>query len=491
MKYEDVVNLALRRGLFFPSSEIYASAPAGFYDFGPYGASIRRKIIEQWRKTFVQQEQFFEVDGAITMPADVFKASGHLDSFNDPMAQCTKCKTIVRADKILEERGLDVNEGTSVEELTAKIKELNLKCPKCKGDFMDVKQFNLMVKALVGSESTVDCYLRPETCQSIFTAWHRILTTCRLKLPKGIAQVGKAFRNEISPRQSLIREVEFYQMEAEIFFDPEKINEMENWDIVKNYGVNVMFQNTGEVQSVSAEQLVDEKKVSGKLVAYYMAKAQQLYERLGFPLDSLRFREVSDDERAFYAKEGWDLEVKTSLGWVELGPINYRTDYDLKRHMEVSGKDLQYVRDDGSKLIPHVLEISLGVDRTVYSVLELSLKKEDDRVFLSLNPSIAPLLVGVCPLLKNKPDLVSKAKEVFNNLKEFFEVSYDETGSIGKRYARFDEIGVPFCITIDFDSLENDDVTLRHRDTQDQKRIKIKELCGFLHELMCGGVFKR
>ncbi|MBW3019629.1 glycine--tRNA ligase, partial [Candidatus Woesearchaeota archaeon] len=215
--YEEIVNLALRRGLFFPASEIYQNnAPAGFYDFGPFGATIRRKIIDVWRKTFVHAEDMLEIDGAVILPEPVFKASGHLEDFNDPMAQCRKCNTIFRADQLVEEKGKKVNEGTPIEELTKYIHDLKIKCPKCGGDLMDVRQFNLMVKAIVGSGS-LPCYLRPESCQSIFTAWHRLMNTCRVKLPKGIAQVGKAFRNEISPRQTLLRQVEFYQMEAEIF----------------------------------------------------------------------------------------------------------------------------------------------------------------------------------------------------------------------------------------------------------------------------------
>jgi glycyl-tRNA synthetase len=484
--YEEVVNLALRRGLFFPASEIYQNAPAGFYDFGPYGASIRRKIIEVWRKTFVQAEDMLEIDGAITMPVDVFKASGHLEDFNDPMTQCKKCKTILRADQLLEEKGEEVNEGTPIEELTKKIKKLGLKCTKCKGELMDVRQFNLMVKAIVGSGNGVDCYLRPETCQSIFTSWDRLKSTCRIKLPKGIAQVGKAFRNEISPRQTIIRCVEFYQMEAEIFFDPAQINEVENFDEVKDYKVQVLLTSAKKVQAITAKKLVDDKIVSGKLIAYYMARTQQLYERYGMPIEKLRFRQVQDDERAFYAKEGWDLEVETSVGWIELGPINYRTDYDIGRHKEISGKDISYVNDDGSKLIPHVLEISLGVERAVYCALELAYRKTKDRMWLALPPKIAPIEIGVCPLLKNKPELVAKAKEIFKEIKCCYECEYDAAGSIGKRYARFDEVGVPWCLTIDFDSLTNNDVTIRDRDTAEQKRIKIDDLKVVFFRLLTG-----
>lgn len=487
MSYDDVVNLALRRGIFFPASEIYQDAPAGFYDFGPVGASIRRKIVDVWRNSFVRAEGMLEMDGAITMPADVFRASGHLEGFNDPMAQCTKCKTIHRADQLVEQKGVEVNEGTPVEELTRHVRDLNIKCPKCGSELMDVRQFNLLVKVLIGAAGTTDCYLRGETCQSIFTAWHRIMNTYRFKLPQGIAQYGKAFRNEISPRQTLLRQVEFCQMESEIFFDPARIDEVGSWDDVKDYGVRVLKVGDSDATIISAEELL--KHVSGRIIAYYMARTQQLFVRYGLPVEKLRFRQVGDDERAFYAKDGWDLEVETSLGWVELGPINYRTDYDIGGHMEQSGKDLRYTREDGSKFVPHVLEISLGTDRAVYAALELAFMKQDDRVWLSLPCSIVPLQAGVCPLLKNKPDLVKKAKSVFRDLCDCYELYYDESGSIGKRYARFDEIGVPYCVTVDFDSLENDDVTIRDRDSAEQKRVSVKDLRDVLFRLLTGTKF--
>jgi len=490
MTYEDVVNLALRRGLFYPASEIYQNAPAGFYDFGPYGATIRRNIIEHWRKTFVQHQGFLEIDGAITMPEDVFNASGHLDSFNDPMTQCAKCNTIHRADKLIEEQGHDVKEATPVDELTAALRKDAIHCPKCGGELLAVKQFNLMVKAEIGASQTVSCYLRPESCQSIFTSWHRIMNTMRVKLPQGISQVGRVYRNEISPRQTLIRQVEFMQMESEIFFDPKQIDEVEGWDEIASFEVCVLRQGNKDVEHISAEQLVRENIVSGKLVAHALARTQQLYERYGIPRDTLRFREVGDDERAFYAKEGWDLEVHTSLGWIELGPINYRTDYDLKRHMEESGQDLHYAYDDGTKIIPHVLEISLGVDRTFYAVLELAYRTDEKRMWLSLPEHLAPLQLGIFPLLKNKPPLVSKAKEIYHELQSCYKCFYDESGSIGKRYARLDEIGIPFCITIDFETIEDDNaVTLRDRDSAEQKRIKISDLRDVLYKLFTGTAF--
>lgn len=487
--YEDVVNLALRRGLFFPASEIYPSSPAGFYDFGPYGAAIKRKIVELWRKHLVQKEDFLEIHGAITMPEDVFKASGHLDSFNDPITQCKKCKTIHRADQLLEQATKKTyREATPNEELTKGLRTHKVQCPKCKGELMDVRQFNMMVKADIGVGHKASCYLRPESCQSIFTSWDRLQRTMRVKLPQGVSQAGRAFRNEISPRQTLIRQVEFEQMETEVFFDPKQINDVERWSDVKGYAVRVLRTGKSKTEAISAEKLAKDKIVSGTLIAYYLARTQQLFERYGIPVENMRFREVDDEERAFYAKEGWDFEVKTSLGWMELVANNYRTDYDLKRHMEESGTDLHYATPDGKKFIPHVWEISIGLDRVFYSILEHAYKKEE-RTMLSLPPALAPLQAGVFPLLKNKPELVKKAKEVYDGLRDCYELLYDESGSIGKRYARLDEIGVPWCITIDFDSLKQEDVTLRDRDTAEQKRIKITDLRDTLYKLITGTPF--
>jgi len=483
MSYEELVNLAARRSIFYPASEIYANSPAGFYHYGPYGAAIKRKIVEGWRRQLLQKEKFLEIDGAITMPEDVFKASGHLTDFNDPMTQCTKCNTIHRADQLLAEKGKEFKEATPVEELTKALKENKINCPKCKGELMAVRQFNMMVKAEIGAVGKTTCYLRPETCQSIFVDWPRMTKTMRIKLPQGISQVGKAFRNEISPRQTLLRQVEFSQMETEVFFDPGAIDEIEGWDEVKDYKIRIMRVGQDKVEDLTTEKLAADKTVSGKIIAYYLARTQQLFEYYGIPTDKMRFRQVDDDERAFYAKEGWDFEVETSLGWIELVANNYRTDYDLKKHMEVSKTDTNYVTPEGKKFIPHVWEISIGLDRTFYAILELSYRKKDDRSWLSLSPRVAPQQAGVFPLLKNKPELVTKAKEVLKQL-ECYEVFYDESGSIGKRYARADEVGVPFCITVDFDSLENDDVTIRIRDTAEQKRIKTKDLMDELYKLI-------
>ncbi len=490
-KYEDVVNLALRRSLFYPASEIYSSAPAGFYDFGPYGAAIRRKIIEVWRKELIQKESMLEIYGAQTMPEAVFQSSGHLKDFNDVVTECSKCNSLHRADQLIADATNEqVPEGMPPEEYTKEIKTHKLKCPKCKGALKDAKKLNLMVQAIVGFGDKQPCYLRSEACQTIFTNFARMAKTMRMKLPQGIAQVGRAFRNEISPRQTLLRQVEFSQMEAEVFFDPKHINEINGFDEVKNYKVMILKAKSKKVEAIKVSDLVSKKVVSGKLVAYYLARTQQFFEKLGLPTKAMRFREVGKDDRPFYSKETWDFEVETSVGWLELVANNYRTDYDIKGHMEGSKQDLHYVAADGTKLIPHIWEISIGVDRTFYAALEHAYTQEkrgkEQRVLLSVPPRIAPLLVAVFPLLSNKPELVKQAQAVYDDLKGCYESVFDASGSIGKRYARMDEIGCPWCITIDFDSAKNKDVTLRDRDSGEQKRVKSAELRQLIFELYAG-----
>lgn len=483
--YEDIVNLAQRRSLFYPSSEIYQNAPAGLYNFGHYGAAIKRKIVELWRKELVQKENFLEIDGAQIMPEDVFKASGHLTNFNDPVTQCQKCNTIHRADKLLTEiTGKEYKEAQSDEELTKAIREHKINCPKCKGSLCDVKKFNMMVSVGLGVLGKTNAYLRPETCQTLFLDFLRMTKTMRVKLPQGLSQVGKAFRNEISPRQTLLRQIEFGQMESEIFFDPEKIDEIENFEKVQDYKIRILRAGKKEAELIKTKELASKKIVCGKLIAYYLARTQQLYEQYGFAVEKMRFRELDDTERAFYAKEAWDFEVETSLGWVELIANNYRTDYDLKGHALGSKKDLSYVYDTGKKILPHVWEISIGLDRTFYAIIENSYRKESERTSLALPYFVAPMHAGIFPLMANKPELVTKAKEIYEELRQDLELFYDESGSIGKRYARMDEVGCPLCITIDFDSIANKDVTIRERDTTKQARVKIADLKNVIFDLI-------
>lgn len=482
MPKEEIQNLALRRALFFPTAEIYAERLAGFWDFGPDGTRIRRKIIDLWRKKLVEKEGFVEIHGSQILPERVFLASGHLQNFNDPIVQCKKCHAFFRADQLIQDSiNTIVAEAISTDELNALIKKHKIKCLKCKAlDFDEVKKFNMMLGIDIGATGKQKAYLRPETCQNIFLDFKRIYLL-KQQLPLGIAQAGSSFRNEIAPRNTLLRERELGQMEIEIFFDRKKINEIEEekWNEVKNYKLRMLLLKEKKERLYSCQELIDKSIVSGKLIAYYLARLQQLYEAYGIKVEKMRFRELEEEARAFYSKETYDFEVETDLGYIELVACNYRTDYDLKGHSKESKQDLS-VSINGEKIIPHVFELSAGIDRTFYVVLENAFRKEkrgkEERIYLSLPVTISPYIASVFPLVK-KDGLYEKSLEVFRLLSSYnFDVLFDEKGSIGKRYARIDELGVKYAITIDYDTLKDDTVTLRERNTMKQKRIKIKEL---------------
>jgi glycyl-tRNA synthetase len=487
---DELMNLALRKNLFFPSAEIYPNAPSGFWEFGPVGSRVRRKVLEVWRKNLVDKEGFLEITGSIILPEQVFDASGHLKSFSDPIVRCSKCNSLHRADELIQDTISEiVPESLSTTELASLIEKHKVKCPKCGNSSLgEVKKFNMMMKVDIGATGDSPCYLRPETCQSIFLDFLRIYKSGRQNLPLGIAQEGKSFRNEIAPRNTLLRERELGQMEAEVFFNPDRINETEKWDDVRDYKLNLMLLGK-ETKAVSCSEAAEKGIVSGKLIAYLLARTQQLYSAYGIPVERMRFRELDKDERAFYAKETWDFEVETSLGWIELVACNYRTDYDLRGHSTVSKKDLS-VTDDGKKFIPHVFEISAGIDRTFYVTLELAYRKEkrgaEERVFLDLVPDMAPYFVAVFPLVK-KDGLAEKAKALQEGLAASgFEVIFDEKASIGRRYARTDEIGVPYAVTVDYDTMKDNTVTLRERNSMEQKRVSIDTLPEILLNLKLG-----
>jgi len=487
-KSEVLMDLALRKSIFFPSAEIYGESFSGFWDYGFYGTAIKNRILDAWRKDLVEKEGFVEIDGCQILPEKVFKASGHLDNFNDPLIQCSKCHALHRADSLLGEE-FELTEGTPEEKFDELIKQQKIKCPSCKGELGKTRKFNLMMGLDIGATGKLKGYLRPETCQNIFLNFSRIQKTMRKNLPFGIAQTGKCFRNEIAPRNSILRIREINQMEIEVFFNPFKINEIENFKEIEDFPVRVLLNKKKSIEEIKAKDLVSKKIVSGKLVAYYLARLQQFYEGLGVPREKLRFREVDSEERAFYAKEGWDFEVETSLGWIELVANNYRTDYDLQGHGEVSSTNLK-VKEEDKEFFPHVYEMSAGVDRTLYVLLELALKEEEKkgekRLYLSLNPKVAPFVAGVFPLV-NKDGLYEKAKEIFDSLLEHkISVFFDSKGSIGKRYARIDEIGASFAITADFDTLKDNTVTLRDRDSTEQKRVSIDSLPELLWKLSTG-----
>lgn len=491
MPKDETANLALRRTLFFPSAEIYAGSPSGFWEFGPVGTAIRERIVALWRRQLVEKEGMLEISGAEILPEAVFRASGHLDNFNDPIVQCLKCNSLHRADKLIEahSKGI-VPESLSTTELDKLIKKHEVKCPKCKGSsFSEVKKFNMMMKVDIGATGDLPCYLRPETCQSIFLDFSRLYKNARGELPLGIAQAGKSFRNEISPRNTLLRQREFGQMEIEVFFNPDKINEVPNFGEVEKYALNLLLSGQKAVKKVSCAEAASKKIVSGKFIAYYLVRVQQFYEKMGIPLEKMRFRQLDSNERAFYAKETWDFEVETDLGWIELMACNYRTDYDLKGHARESKQSLE-VNEQGKKFIPHVFELSAGIDRSFYVALDLAFRKEkrgpEERIFLKLPAKIAPYLAGVYPLVK-KDGLNEIAEKIFADLfDEGFDVFYDEKGSIGKRYARADEIGIFGGITVDHQTKNDGTVTFRNRDSMEQIRVNVAELSSLLKKIRTG-----
>lgn len=424
VKMDDIVSLCKRRGFIFQGSEIYGGL-AGTWDYGPLGMQLKRNIMNLWWQMFVEnREDMYGVDAAILMNQKVWQASGHVDTFSDPLVECSNCKARFREDQI------DTK-----------------KCPACgkEATFGEARQFNMMFKTNVGpvdDESSVS-YLRPETAQGIFTNFRNVVDVFYPDLPFGIGQMGKAFRNEISPRDFVFRSREFEQMEIEYFIDPK------DWE---------------------------------KEFDKWVANVYEWLEALGLPKSSVHELEVPEEDRAHYSKRTIDFEFDFPIGRKELLGLAYRTDFDLGNIQRVSGKSMEYrPKDGGEAFVPHVIEPSFGVERAIMAVLTSAYTEDEvngeKRSFLKLPKHLAPVKVAVSPLLKNKPELVDKAREVYIALKkEFGNVMWNDNGNIGKRYRRQDEIGTPYCVVVDFDSLEDDAVTVRDRDSTEQKRVKIAEL---------------
>ena len=474
MDYETVMKLALERGFYFPSCEVYGDAQAGFWEYGPSGVSLKNKFVELWRRELVRRDGMLEIDGSQIMSKSVFEASGHLGNFADPIIKCTKCNSTFRADKaILEITQIEIPESAELEEFDKAILENNVKCPKCKGDFGNTKNFNMMFRVGIGPEDE-EAYLRPETCQSIFVDFPRLFKTMRGKLPLGIAQVGKSFRNEIAPRQSLLRLREFYQAEIEVFCNPSKLDEVDRFLEIQDTMIRI--QTDKEPILMSCKEAVKSGTVPNQFVAYYLGILTEFYEKTGIDITKSRFRKLGDKEKAFYAEVAFDFEVETTIGWLELVACNYRSDYDLSSHAKKSKEKFE-VMDNDEKVLPHVFEISMGIDRSLYTILEHSLKddKEHERTVLALKPYLSPIHIGVLSLVK-KDGLKEKTDEIYLQIKRKCDTFLDHSGAIGRRYRRLDEIGSPFAITVDHQTLEDQTVTIRMRDSMEQKRVKIKDI---------------
>lgn len=446
---DKIVALCKRRGFIFQGSEIYGGL-ANTYDYGPTGAELLRNIRNLWWDNFVhKRDDVFGLDASVISHQEVWKASGHTAGFADAMIDCKNCKLRMRADHLIEDVTKTKVEGKSLEELDEIIKNnKDIVCPNCgKHDWTSVRKFNLLFPVnlgiVEGDQSLA--YLRGETAQGMFINFKNIVDSSRVKLPFGIAQLGKSFRNEITPGNSVFRTLEFEQGEIEYFFDPE----VSNW-----------------------EELYEGWK---KSMWEFVTK------KLGIAEGNLKWREHDDKERSFYSKKTEDLEYKFPFGFKELWGIAYRTDYDLQQHAKFSKKDLFIVDpQSGKKIMPHVIEPAVGINRMLLMILSDSYVEEEGRVVLKLNPKLAPYKAAVFPLLANKPELVNKAKEIYKSLRSEFVTLYDGRGNIGKRYFAQDEVGTPFCITVDFDTLEKNTVTVRDRDTMKQDVIKVEELLPYL-----------
>lgn len=475
------MDVALRRGFFYPSSEIYGGA-AGFYDFGHLGVLLKQKFENAWRRHFLGRDQnFVEIDTCTIMPKAVFEGSGHLKSFNDPLTECMSCHVRFKADLLLEEINVKA-EGLTAEEMTVALKENEIVCPRCGGSLSEVRWFNMMFELDLGAaEGGEKAYLRPETAQGCYVSFKRMYEVMRNQIPLGLAIIGRVYRNEISPRQGFYRLRELNQAELQIFFDPDCIDEHPCYDTVKNQIIRVYSvedRESGEVREIPLEEV--EVPIFYK---YYMAKVQDFYlDVLKVPRDYFRFRELSEEEKAFYNKIHWDMEIFTKSlgGFKEAGGIHYRTDHDLSGHQGGSGKKMD-INVQGKKFVPHVLELSFGVDRHLLMLMDLAYTEEEERIVLKFPEAVAPYTVAVFPLV-SKDGLEELSYKIYLGLKGEFDTYFDEKGSIGKRYRRQDEIGTPLCVTVDYDTLKDGTVTVRDRDTMEQTRVHREQLAAFIRE---------
>jgi glycyl-tRNA synthetase len=568
-KYEQVLELAKRRGFIWNSFELYGGT-AGFYDYGPLGAMLKRRIENIWRDIFVINEGYYEIESPTIGIEDVFIASGHVGGFSDPLTECQKCNEAFRADHLVKDIA-DNPDTLSADELTEVIAKNNIKCPECGGKLGKVYEFNLMFKTSIGPGGKRIGYLRPETAQGMFVDFPRLLRFYRDQLPFGATQIGKAYRNEISPRQGVIRLREFTQAEAEIFIDPRdkthpKFKEVR--DIVLNL-YSQEGQASGESRKMTIGEAVKEGIIAHEFLAYCLALTCQYLVRVGVSPDKLRFRQHMKDEMAHYAADCWDAEILSErFGWVEVVGIADRTDYDLKAHakqseneltvyvpyekpkkverfsvkpdmgvlgprfkgkagkiagalkalkpeelsggfieLTIDGERIEIEKDavvfetvseevHGENIIPHVIEPSFGIDRILYSILEHSYfeeeakeegETEETRIVLRLPPEVAPVQAAVLPLL-TREELIKPANAIVKMLRSRgILVAFDDSGTIGRRYRRNDEIGTPYSITVDYQTLEDNTVTIRNRDTMKQVRASIGDIADNIYALIYGG----
>jgi len=564
----DLVELAKRRGYFFQSAGAYGGV-SGFYTYGPEGATLKQNIEDTWRERFQIEEGHREIDAPTVMPEPVFEASGHLDGFDDMLVECPECGESHRADHLVEDN-TDIEEAESIPipEVEALIEEHDLRCPNCDAELAGepVEEFNLMFETNIGPGDSSPGYLRPETAQGIFVEFPQLAEYARNQLPFGITQIGKAYRNEISPRKSIIRVREFTQAELEHFIDPEDdeppLDRVADVELTL-YPASEQEAEDGGYLTKTVREAVEEDIVH-EWIAYYLGVATEWYETVGVDFDRFRFRQHLSGELAHYSADCWDAESEVNGDWIEIAGYAYRSDYDLSKHdahsdddftvfkqydepkvveratvdpdmsylgpefggkaadiadaletlaerdraafdgeevtvevseehaipVEKTGFSVDEVKETGEHITPHVVEPSIGIGRTIYTVLDHAYEEDEidgeTRTRLALEPEIAPTFVGVFPLM-DRDGMGELAREITADLRsEGLDVSYDDSGNIGRRYRRQDEVGTPFCVTVDYDSLEDDTVTLRERDSTEQVRIPVEELPDVLDALRAG-----
>jgi len=561
--YEKVTELGRRRGFMWPAFELYGGA-AGFYDYGPLGATLKRRIEDTWRQFFVIQEGFAEIEAPTIGVEGIFQASGHLSGFSDPLTGCKECKEVYRADHLIKHI-IEVPDALSNDEIYKVIQENEVGCPECGGNLSEVYEFNLMFKTMIGPGNKTQGYLRPETAQGMFINFPRLLRYFRDSLPFAAVQIGKSYRNEISPRQGVIRLREFTQAEAEIFIDP-RDKTHPKFDQIKDIKMRFYSQaaqEKGEPDEMTFGEAVEQGIVAHQMLAYYVARTYQFLLDVGVSPDRMRFRQHKSDEMAHYAADCWDAEVLLDhLGWIEIVGVADRTDYDLKAHtaqskvnlsvfvhydkpvkrqklivkpnmkalgprfkgqakavadalktmseeelkgdkitVQLGGKTIEIesslvsfetVEEEirGEEIVPHVIEPSFGIDRIIYAVMDHSFYEDvvdgEPRAVLRFNPKVAPIEVAVLPLM-DRDVLMKPAKKILDELRsKGIRVDYDTSGSIGRRYRRNDEVGTPYCVTVDYETLEQKTVTIRDRDSMHQVKIKIEQLFGILEGLLAG-----
>ncbi|MDY6771461.1 MAG: glycine--tRNA ligase [Candidatus Nanohaloarchaea archaeon] len=474
---EQLISHVVQNGFIWgPEPEIY-NGLSGFYTYGPMGKLLKNKVEDVMRDVF-RGDHFYEVEAPIIMPEKVWDASGHLETFVDPMVLCSQCSGSFRADKLIEEETeIETADGFSDEKLLSVIDEEDIHCPSCGGVFKDeVHDYNLMMQTEVAGQES---YNRPETATTTYLPFRRYWRFFRKQMPIKVFQIGKAFRNEVSPRQHVLRGREFTQAEGQIFVTPEMKDDWDEYDDIKDNELPLwtaaMQQDDDDWDELTIEEARQDGILTSDAYAWCVDVAYDLFTSVGIPEDRIRLREHTEDEKAHYAKDAWDVEIRLdSFGWTEVCGVHDRTDYDLKQHQEHSSESMTVRNSDGEEVIPHILEIAFGTDRPVFALLDIFFDADDEE--LHIPKHVAPLDAAVFPLV-SKEGLPGIAEEIYRQLHEQkFDVEYDDSGSIGKRYARNDAKGTAICITVDFDTKDDDTVTMRDRNSEEQVRAEIEDL---------------